>query len=84
MKKHFRPELLNRLDEIVAFDPLSQDQLRKVARLQMDGVAARLVEKGVKLTATDVALDIVLAKCNDPVSSITFCIFGVCFHTTQQ
>ncbi|ESR53975.1 Chaperone protein ClpB1 [Citrus sinensis] len=67
VKKHFRPELLNRLDEIVAFDPLSQDQLRKVARLQMDGVAARLVEKGVKLTGTDVALDIVLAKSNDPV-----------------
>lgn len=84
MKKHFRPELLNRLDEIVAFDPLSQDQLRKVARLQMDGVEARLVEKGVKLTATDVASDIVLAKSNDPVSSITCCIFGVCFHTKEQ
>lgn len=83
MKKHFRPELLNRLDEIVAFDPLSHDQLRKVARLQTNGVAARLVKKGVTLTATDAALDIVLAESNDPVkSALHFAFFGVRFHTT--
>jgi len=35
VRRHFRPELLNRLDEIVIFDPLSHEQLRKVARLQM-------------------------------------------------
>ncbi|XP_031258763.1 chaperone protein ClpB1 [Pistacia vera] len=67
VRKHFRPELLNRLDEIVVFDPLSHDQLRKVARLQMKDVAIRLAERGVALAVTDAALDIVLAESYDPV-----------------
>ncbi|KAK2634359.1 hypothetical protein Ddye_029151 [Dipteronia dyeriana] len=67
VRKHFRPELLNRLDEIVVFDPLSHEQLRKVARLQMKDVAARLAERGVALAVTDAALDIVLAESYDPV-----------------
>lgn len=68
MRKHFRPELLNRLDEIVVFDPLSHEQLRKVARLQMKDVAARLAERGVALAVTDAALDYVLAESYGPVS----------------
>ncbi|KAK9130055.1 hypothetical protein Sjap_010542 [Stephania japonica] len=67
VKRHFRPELLNRLDEIVVFDPLSHDQLRKVARLQMKDVAARLAERGIALAVSDAALDIVLAESYDPV-----------------
>ena len=67
VKRHFRPELLNRLDEVVIFDPLSHEQLRKVARLQMKDVAARLAERGVALAVTDAALDIVLAESYDPV-----------------
>ncbi|KAG7037142.1 Chaperone protein ClpB1, partial [Cucurbita argyrosperma subsp. argyrosperma] len=67
VRKHFRPELLNRLDEIVVFDPLSHDQLRKVARLQMKDVAARLAERGIALAVTDAALDHVLAESYDPV-----------------
>lgn len=67
VRKHFRPELLNRLDEIVVFDPLSHEQLRKVARLQMKDVAIRLSERGVALAVTDAALDIVLAESYDPI-----------------
>ncbi|CAL9190198.1 unnamed protein product [Musa hybrid cultivar] len=67
VRKHFRPELLNRLDEIVIFDPLSHDQLRKVARLQMKDVALRLAERGIGLAVTDAALDIVLSESYDPV-----------------
>lgn len=67
VRKHFTPELLNRLDEIVVFDPLSYDQLRKVARLQMKDVVAHLAERGVALVVTDVALDYVLAQSYDPV-----------------
>ncbi|XP_058727569.1 chaperone protein ClpB1-like [Vicia villosa] len=66
VKKHFRPELLNRLDEIVIFDPLSHDQLRKVARLQMKDVASRLAEKGISLAVTDAAIDYILAQSYDP------------------
>ena len=67
MRKHFRPELLNRLDEIVVFDPLSHDQLRKVARLQMKDIASRLAERGVALAVSDAALDVVLAESYNPV-----------------
>lgn len=66
VRKHFRPELLNRLDEIVVFDPLSHEQLRKVARLQMKDVASRLAERGIALAVTDAALDYVLAESYDP------------------
>ena len=68
VRRHFRPELLNRLDEIVVFDPLSHDQLKKVARLQMKYVAVRLAERGVALAVTDAALDLVLLEAYDPVS----------------
>lgn len=67
VRRHFRPELLNRLDEIVVFDPLSHDQLKKVARLQMKDVAVRLAERGVALAVTDAALDLVLQEAYDPV-----------------
>ncbi|XP_057823225.2 chaperone protein ClpB1 isoform X1 [Cryptomeria japonica] len=67
VKKHFRPELLNRLDEIVVFDPLKNEELRKVARLQMRDVAVRLAERGVALAVTDAALDLVLKEAYDPV-----------------
>ncbi|XP_072966532.1 chaperone protein ClpB1 [Typha angustifolia] len=67
VRKHFRPELLNRLDEVVVFDPLSHEQLRKVARLQMKDVAIRLAERGVALAVSDSALDVVLSESYDPV-----------------
>nr|AAA66338.1 heat shock protein [Glycine max] len=67
VRRQFRPELLNRLDEIVVFDPLSHDQLRKVARLQMKDVASRLAEKGIALAVTDAALDYILSESYDPV-----------------
>ncbi|KMS95682.1 hypothetical protein BVRB_005950 [Beta vulgaris subsp. vulgaris] len=67
VRRHFKPELLNRLDEIVVFDPLSHEQLRRVARLQMKDVAKRLAERGIALGVTDAALDYVLAESYDPV-----------------
>ncbi|KAK2359986.1 chaperone protein ClpB1 [Trifolium repens] len=67
VRMHFKPELLNRLDEIVVFDPLSREQLRKVARLQMKDVASRLAEKGIALAVKDAALDYILAQSYDPV-----------------
>lgn len=73
MRKHFKPELLNRLDEIVIFDPLSHDQLRKVCRLQLKDVASRLAERGIALGVTEAALDVILAESYDPV-----CIRGNC------
>ncbi|KAG0591672.1 hypothetical protein KC19_1G191900 [Ceratodon purpureus] len=68
VRSHFRPELLNRLDEIVVFEPLSHDQLLKVARMQMKDVAQRLAERGIALAVTDSALNLVLKESYDPVS----------------
>ncbi|TYJ42397.1 hypothetical protein E1A91_A03G086700v1 [Gossypium mustelinum] len=62
VRRHFRPEFLNRLDEIAVFDPLSHDQLRKVARLQMMDVTSRLGERGIALAVEDSALDYILAE----------------------
>jgi len=62
--------LLNRLDEIVVFDPLSHEQLRKVARLQMKDVASRLAERGIAMAVTDAALDYILSESYDPVGII--------------
>lgn len=68
VRSFFRPELLNRLDEIVVFEPLSPPQLRQVAKMQMRQVAVRLVEKNISLAVTDSALDFVLSQAYDPVS----------------
>lgn len=67
VRLYFRPELLNRLDEIVVFSPLAPDQLRKIARMQMKDVAVRLADRGVALAVTDAALDLVLEESYDPL-----------------
>ncbi|PUZ75966.1 hypothetical protein GQ55_1G252700 [Panicum hallii var. hallii] len=61
-QKHFRPEFLNRLSELVIFEPLSQDKLREVAKVQMKGIIARAADKGITLSASDAALDVVLSE----------------------
>lgn len=79
MRKQFKPELLNRLDEIVVFDPLSHEQLRQVCRHQLKDVASRLAERGIALGVTEAALDVILAQSYDPVS-ITIWYFNLTFH----
>lgn len=68
VKNHFRPELLNRLDEIVMFHPMSHEHLRKIVQLQMKNVANRLAEKGVSMTYTNDSLDYILAASYDSVN----------------
>ncbi|KAK9913497.1 hypothetical protein M0R45_037311 [Rubus argutus] len=67
VSRHFSPEFLNRIDEIVIFDPLSHEQVKKVARLQMKDVAVRLADRGVALELTDAALVYIMDKSYDPV-----------------
>ena len=59
--------MLNRVDGIVVFDPLSNEQLRKVAQLQMKDIPSRLAERRIALDVRDAALDYVLEKSYDPV-----------------
>jgi ATP-dependent Clp protease ATP-binding subunit ClpB len=68
VRNHFRPNFWYQLDEVVAFNPLSHEQSRKVARLQIKDVANRLAEKGIALAVTDATLDYIIAESYDPVS----------------
>lgn len=53
VRTHFKPELLNRLDEVVMFDPLSLEQLGKIVDLQVDELAARVADKHMTITVTE-------------------------------
>ena len=64
-KKHFRPEFLNRLDELVMFEPLSQQHLRGVARNMTNELAQRLAERNVTMSVTDEGLDFAVSKSYD-------------------
>lgn len=57
LKDHFRPEFLNRLDEIVLFNILSPEAIKDIVRMQVDIVAKRLSEKRIALTLSDNALE---------------------------
>jgi ATP-dependent Clp protease ATP-binding subunit ClpB len=61
-----RPELLNRLDDVVIFSPLSSEVLRQVVRLQLSDVLKRLEELDVTMTITDAAIDHALQEAHDP------------------
>ncbi|ORX64071.1 ClpB protein, partial [Basidiobolus meristosporus CBS 931.73] len=66
VKGHFRPELLNRLDDIIVFSPLSQDNLRDIVKIQVERIAKRLVDKDIDLVMSDAASDLVLRLSYDP------------------
>ncbi len=55
MREHFRPEFLNRIDEIVEFEPLTKEQIGEIVELQLRRVEARLGERGLALELTDAA-----------------------------
>lgn len=67
VKKHFRPEFLNRLDDIVMFHPLGQPELRKIVSLQLMGISKRLEERDITIHMHDSGLDFVLQQAFDPV-----------------
>uniref|UniRef100_A0A1D1ZMI1 Clp R domain-containing protein n=2 Tax=Auxenochlorella protothecoides TaxID=3075 RepID=A0A1D1ZMI1_AUXPR len=66
VQAHFRPEFVNRIDEQVVFEPLTRDQLRQVAALQVAELGGRLADRGVTLTATPAALDYAVTQSHDP------------------
>jgi ATP-dependent Clp protease ATP-binding subunit ClpB len=55
MTEVFRPEFLNRIDEIVEFHPLSKEQIGEIVELQLRRVESRLAERGLRLELTDAA-----------------------------
>ena len=67
VQAQFRPEFINRLDEIVVFRPLEQAQIRAIARIQTAGLAKRLAERQLRLEISDAALDLRGQAGFDPV-----------------
>ena len=64
---HFRPEFINRIDETVVFHPLTQAEIRVIAKIQLQGLTERLKEKDFSLEISDYALDELGAIGFDPV-----------------
>ena len=67
LKRQFRPEFLNRLDEIVFYTPLTKDQIEKIADLTLEALNKRLAERGVTVRLTDEAKAYVVENGYDPV-----------------
>ena len=66
LRDRFRPEFLNRIDEIVVFEPLTRDQLGEIVELQLARLRERLAERGLSLELTDAAKEVVTEAGWDP------------------
>jgi len=66
MREFFRPEFLNRIDEIVEFKPLTKDQLGEIVELQLARLRARLADRGLELELTDEAKQVLADAGWDP------------------
>jgi ATP-dependent Clp protease ATP-binding subunit ClpB len=66
MRDHFRPEFLNRIDEIVEFHPLAREQLGEIVELQLERLRRRLAERGLSLDLTPAAKELVAEAGWDP------------------
>ena len=67
VKDYFRPELINRIDEVVVFHALGQAHIRRIAQIQLDGLKKRLEAQGLYLQVSDAALDVLAKAGFDPI-----------------
>ncbi|MBC7988066.1 MAG: ATP-dependent chaperone ClpB [Luteimonas sp.] len=67
VQSHFRPEFINRLDDIVVFHPLDKAQIKEIAKIQMRGLEKRLAERGIRITVSDKAFELLGNVGFDPV-----------------
>jgi ATP-dependent Clp protease ATP-binding subunit ClpB len=66
LRSRFRPEFINRIDEVVEFHPLSHDNIRSIATLQLKELQERLEKRQVQLTYTDAVVDYLARNGYDP------------------
>ena len=64
---HFRPEFINRIDEVVVFDPLSKDQIRGIADIQLQRLRTRLADRDLRIAISEAVLDKLGEAGFDPV-----------------
>ncbi len=62
VERHFRPEFLNRLDELIIFNPLTNDDLRRIVHIQLMGVRERLGERGITLELDQSAIEFLISN----------------------
>jgi ATP-dependent Clp protease ATP-binding subunit ClpB len=67
VRNEFRPEFLNRIDDVIVFDKLSPEHLREIVEIQMAALRRRLDDRGLDLAITDDALDVLAERGYDPV-----------------
>ncbi|MEA4998595.1 MAG: ATP-dependent chaperone ClpB [Candidatus Limiplasma sp.] len=67
LKSSFRPEFLNRIDDIVFYKPLERDEIMQIVRLQSEHLAKRLAQQDVHMTLTDKAVQAIVDAAYDPV-----------------
>ncbi len=67
VSQHFRPEFINRVDETVVFHPLAKEQIREIAKIQLQQLAARLHDQDFTMHISDEAIDILGEAGFDPV-----------------
>ena len=67
VKDYFRPELINRIDEVVVFHALGQAHIRRIAQIQLDGLKKRLAAQDLRLEVSEAALDVLAQAGFDPI-----------------
>ncbi|MBU2979044.1 ATP-dependent chaperone ClpB [Alteromonas sp. C1M14] len=67
VSQHFRPEFINRVDDLVVFHPLGREQIKAIAKIQLAALRQRLTEKGYKLELSGAALDKLAEAGFDPI-----------------
>ncbi|MGH8389855.1 MAG: ATP-dependent chaperone ClpB [Pseudomonas sp.] len=67
ISSHFRPEFINRVDEVVIFEPLARDQIAGITEIQLGRLRSRLTERELKLDLSPEAMDKLIAVGYDPV-----------------
>ena len=66
LRKSFRPEFLNRVDEIVLFKPLTEEQIKEIVKMQVKGVSKLVEKNGITLSVTDKAISWLAEQGYDP------------------
>ncbi len=67
LRQHFRPEFLNRVDDVVVFRPLGREEIRQIVQLQLGHLATLMMARGLTLEVTDEAADLIAEQGYDPV-----------------
>ena len=67
VSQHFRPEFINRIDETVVFHPLAKENIKAIAKIQLERLTKRLAEHGYQVSFTEAALDFISEVGYDPI-----------------